>query len=254
VEDIMYLDQYSVIALEYHYYQNDCKYYNLLECQEQINPDGDLIDTNGEKASHLLGTEKYQKDESTIHPMSAFSRNDITNYVEDSHDILKIEKQMERPSFMKVTSDFDPKGINIKSVKDKMGQKFGGMLRRPKAKEDPKMVEAVIALYKVTPLGGMQRNNQVDVKMGRKFFSSENGNMVLTRSKDKKVVSLTNFDPQDENGEYFKTLAWTNKLKKFETPDEFASLNNGMSSYYNQVKDSFHELVEVSFVGNSKFV
>lgn len=95
------------------------------------------------------------------------------------------------------------------------------------------MVEAILALYKVTPLGGMQRSNQVDVKMGRKFFVSENGNMVLTRSKDKKVVSLTNFDPQNGQGEYFKTLAWTNKLKKFETADEFELLNNGMSYYYN---------------------
>ena len=75
--------------------------------------------------------------------------------------------------------------------------------------------------------------------MGRKFFPSENGNMVLTRSKDKKVVSLTNFDPNDNCGEYFKTLAWTNKLKKFETADNFESLNNGMNAYYTRVKDSF---------------
>lgn len=128
-------------------------------------------------------------------------------------------------------------------------------MRKPKNnKEEPKMVEAILALYKVSPLGGMQRSNQVDVKMGRKFHISENGNMVLTRSKDKKVVSLTNFDPHNENGEYFRTLAWTNKLKKFETADEFELLNTGMSFYYNEVKDTFDELVEVSFVGNSKFV
>jgi hypothetical protein len=51
--------------------------------------------------------------------------------------------------------------------------------------------------------------------MGRKFFSSENGNMVLTRSKDKKIISLTNFDPYDDHGKYFKIAAWTIKLKKF---------------------------------------
>tara|TARA_B110000285_G_scaffold206261_1_gene244688 strand:+ start:871 stop:972 length:102 start_codon:yes stop_codon:yes gene_type:complete len=33
--------------------------------------------------------------------------------------------------------------------------------------------------------------------MGRKFFPAKNGNMELTRSKDKKVVSLTNFDRND---------------------------------------------------------
>jgi hypothetical protein len=75
--------------------------------------------------------------------------------------------------------------------------------------------------------------------MGRKFFPSENGNMVLTRSKDKKVLSLTNFDESDENGEYFRTVAWTNKLKKFETADEFQMLNIGMNAYYSKVKDSF---------------
>ena len=90
--------------------------------------------------------------------------------------------------------------------------------------------------------------------MGRKFFTSGNGNMVLTRSKDKKVVSVTNFICDSPTGEYFKTLAWTNKLKVFETSDEFELLNNGMNQYYNQYKDTFVELVEVSFCGNSKFV
>jgi hypothetical protein len=90
--------------------------------------------------------------------------------------------------------------------------------------------------------------------MGRKFVSSIHGNMVLQRSKDKKVVSITNFDANSPSGEYFKSLAWTNKLKKFETPDEFASLNNGMNAYFEKVHKKFDELIEVSFVGNSKFV
>ena len=38
-----------------------------------------------------------------------------------------------------------------------------------KSKEDTKMVEATLALYKVTPLGGLQRNTQCDVRMGRHF-------------------------------------------------------------------------------------
>lgn len=123
-----------------------------------------------------------------------------------------------------------------------------------KIKGEPKMFEAIIAIYKVTPLGGLQRTNQVPCPMGRKFVSSIHGNMVLHRSKDKKVVSITNFDRDSSTGEYFKSLAWTNKLKKFETPDEFASLNNGMNSYFDKVHKKFDELIEVSFVGNSKFV
>ena len=94
------------------------------------------------------------------------------------------------------------------------------------------MVEAILALYKITALGGMQRNNQVEVKMGRKFFQSKNGNMVMTRSKDKKIISLTNFDQFSEDGQYFKTLAWTNKLRIFSTADNFEMLNNGMNEYY----------------------
>lgn len=56
------------------------------------------------------------------------------------------------------------------------------------------MVEGVIALYKVSATGGMQRTSQVDMNMGRKFLQTGKGNMVLTRSKDKKIVSVTNFD------------------------------------------------------------
>jgi hypothetical protein len=55
--------------------------------------------------------------------------------------------------------------------------------------------------------------------MGRKFISAGNGNMTLTRSKDKKIVSVTNFDRENRKGDYFKILAWTNKLKVFETAD-----------------------------------
>lgn len=90
--------------------------------------------------------------------------------------------------------------------------------------------------------------------MGRKFFQSINGNMTLTRSKDKKIISLTNFDVSNPHGEYFKTLAWTNKLRIFSTADNFELLNIGMNNYYSEHQDSFDELVEVSFVGNSKFV
>jgi hypothetical protein len=88
----MYLDQYSVIALEYHYYQNDCKYLNLVQSDEHLNDEGELVDSTGEKVTHLFSTDKYQKDEDGIHPMSAFGRKDISNYVEDPQDILKNEK------------------------------------------------------------------------------------------------------------------------------------------------------------------
>jgi hypothetical protein len=90
--------------------------------------------------------------------------------------------------------------------------------------------------------------------MGRKFFKSENGNMVLTRSKDKKILSLTNFDKYDENEEFFKIQAWTIKLKPYCTPDLFQRLHSSINSYYSRNMNDFDELVELSFVGLGKFV
>ena len=116
------------------------------------------------------------------------------------------------------------------------------------------MVEGVIALYKVSPMGGMQRSAQVEMNMGRKFLQAGKGNMVLTRSKDKKIVSVTNFDQDAPDGEYFKTLAWTSKLKPFLAGEELRSLDEGMSTYFHKIKDAFVELIEVSFVGSSKYV
>ena len=78
--------------------------------------------------------------------------------------------------------------------------------------------------------------------------------MILTRSKDKKIISVTNFDKESMSGDYFYTLAWTAKLKPFTTSDNFQNLNESMSRYYHRYKSSFVELVEVSFVGSSKYV
>lgn len=142
----------------------------------------------------------------------------------------------------------------MNKVRQDITKAFSANKQKKNSKEGAKMMEPIIAVYKVTPLGGMQRLNQVPCEMGRKFYPSRNGNMVLQRSKDKKVVSITNFDATSPTEEYFKTLAWTNKLKKFETPDEFTALNIGMNNYYHLVRKQFDELVEVSFVGNSKFV
>ena len=50
-----------------------------------------------------------------------------------------------------------------------------------------------------------------DVKIERKFFPSENGNMTLTRSSDKKIVSLVNFYREDKYNQFFKIYAWTPK-------------------------------------------
>ena len=53
--------------------------------------------------------------------------------------------------------------------------------------------------------------------------------MMLTRSKNKKIFSVANFDYLDEKQEYFKILAWTTKLKKFDVP---SGLAKGMNEYF----------------------
>ena len=56
----------------------------------------------------------------------------------------------------------------------------------------------IIALYKVTSSGGLKRMNEVNIQMGRNFFPSKDGNMTLTRSYDKRWISLVNFDKNDD--------------------------------------------------------
>ena len=80
------------------------------------------------------------------------------------------------------------------NMKDKNKPDEFGNLPKPNPSLEDQMVEGVIALYKVSPTGGMQRTSQVDLNMGKKFLPTGKGNMVLTRSKDKKIVSVTNFD------------------------------------------------------------
>ena len=76
--------------------------------------------------------------------------------------------------------------------------------------------QCIMAIYKVNAAGGMRRFAEVDVEMGRRFFSSQEGNMTLTRSYDKKLISLANFEHKHEHKEYFKIKAWTTKLGAFD--------------------------------------
>jgi hypothetical protein len=59
VEDAMFLDQYHVLTLEFHYYQNDCKYSTLEPLNETIDKNGDLIDEQGNQVKNKFALEKY---------------------------------------------------------------------------------------------------------------------------------------------------------------------------------------------------
>lgn len=93
----------------------------------------------------------------------------------------------------------------------------------------------------------MQRVHEVSVKMGRKFFPSKNGNMMLTRSRDKKLISLVSFDRDNMYNDHFKVLAWTTKLRPHPVSQE---LNDGLNSYFAGCSNTFDSLEEIMFVGN----
>jgi hypothetical protein len=61
------------------------------------------------------------------------------------------------------------------------------------------VIEGMLVLYGVNDRGGLRRITETELKMGRKFKESRNGNMMLTRSKNKKLISLVNFDLLDRN-------------------------------------------------------
>ena len=113
------------------------------------------------------------------------------------------------------------------------------------------MVEGYLALYKIGKDGGMKRTNEIEIKMGRKLEAIGSANMLLTRSKDKKLISLANIDLDHPKGKIFKVLAWTIKLQKYELSDK---LEVGVNEYFQQIKGKVDKFIEVSFVGNNNFL
>ena len=121
----------------------------------------------------------------------------------------------------------------------------------PKKEERDRMLEGIIAKYKVASTGAMQRIEEVPLRMGGNFYKSKDGNMTLVRSRDKRLISVVNFERNSDQGKHFKVLAFTTKLKVFPIADE---LNEGLNQYYKGVMDSFESIVEISFVGKSQYL
>ena len=55
----MYLDGVTVITLEYHYYQNGCKYSKLIAQDEHFDEEGKLVNSNEQAVSYMLATEQF---------------------------------------------------------------------------------------------------------------------------------------------------------------------------------------------------
>ena len=71
-------------------------------------------------------------------------------------------------------------------------------------------------------------------------MDSKDGNMTLTRSTDKKVFSLVNFDKYDTLDKFFKLQAWKINLKHWlPTSGQMDLVNEGMNQYYKKVVNNF---------------
>lgn len=255
VADAMYLDQYAMITFEYHCYQTECLYTML----KPVDPLDEVAMEQSPLQTHKFNV-GYEP-----HPMSAFDRDGITNYRDTNQDIFEEDKLKQQYRFMRIDNQEDRLSLQQQSTQQSAQTPMSprssstkGFLSPQQQKENSmvedgpaQLVQGIICLYKLTPEGSLMKQQEVDCRMGRKFIRPANGNMQLTRSKDRKVVSLTNFDRNDSQGGYFHVLAWTPDLKKFDVSDR---LLLALNHYYHSVKDSFDELVELAFCGRNQYV
>jgi hypothetical protein len=170
--------------------------------------------------------------------------------VDSKADILEEQRYSHDRTFVKCNSSTPHSAAQPETEKKSRRKKKGGQTTEEEEQQDS-YIQGFVMLYKVTAKGGMQQKNQVPINMGRNFFPSQNGNMMLTRSRDKRRISLTNFDAKDPDGKYFKVMSWTTKL--VECPVNPA-LNEGLNKYFNTVTESFHQLVEICYVGQCKYL
>ena len=84
----MFIDYQTVCTLEFHYYQNDCQYVELEPCDEVIDEDGNLVDSEGNLMQHHLYTQNYQPPDAELNPMDNFPRELVTNFVEKPGNYL----------------------------------------------------------------------------------------------------------------------------------------------------------------------
>ena len=87
--------------------------------------------------------------------MSSFDRKDIMHYHEDNKEILRNQKSMDDPTFVRYDNQYIPLQRSKSEIMQVLKKKLASRKLSSKAKGEPKMLEAIIAIYKVTPLGGL---------------------------------------------------------------------------------------------------
>ena len=104
VEDAMYIDQHTVVTIEYHYYQNGVQYTHLGVVDESINAQGKLVGPDGNpKPPYALGTDNYQADMTKeVNPNSHFDRCDLRNLYDKKTDLLKNEMYNKNTTYTRV--------------------------------------------------------------------------------------------------------------------------------------------------------
>ena len=85
--------------------------------------------------------------------------------------------------------------------------------------------------------------------------------MTLTRSYDKRLISLLNFSQYDDEKNYFQLKAWTTKLDPWPVSGDFKNLNQGLNDYYHKHmtptannRKHFNKLISVTFAGQCSMV
>lgn len=252
INDVAYLDQYSLISFEYHCYQNGVSYQKLRLLDQKINKNGILVDAQGKKVQNLLRTQEYHR-MLRPHPMSVFNRDGIRNYEDTGEDMIQAQAKLkDEADFLTI----DNKLLEDQFTADVNQERKQILEENAKNKtfRDPpqQMVQGILCQYVVNPEGGIMKQMETDVKMGRKFMKPQGGNMSLTRSKDRKLVSITNFEKDNPNKDYFRIYAWSTKI--FRQIEVSMRLHFSMNNYYFKNKEFFHELVEVAFCGGGDYV
>ena len=182
--------------------------------------------------------------------MSAFSREGIRNYADTGEDLVQAQRELADAAFVTI----DNRLVDDQFTADVSQERKQLLEEKAKGARLPpdQMAQGILCLYTVNPEGGLMKRMETDVRMGRKFMKPKGGNMSLTRSKDRRLISITNFEKDNPKGDCFRVYAWsTRMLRQVEVSERLRASMNG---YYREQKAQFQELVEVSFCGAGEYV
>lgn len=172
VEDCLFVDEKTVVALEYILYQKDEDYR--------------LLKNDNDMQLHHLGTDDYM---ANLDPRNSFQDKPL-NLKIASKDYLSQHKQERRKDH-----SADKPGINLNALKQQMNSQLRGKLNKVNFMEtedgDDAVVEGIISLWNINANGQITKDKEISFEYDTAFQPSEENKMRLTLSHDRKIVSLT---------------------------------------------------------------